>query len=380
MDKWYMIGNNSSFDGDMSFSEISVDYFNRGDYLDVAGYYHYYMGVAIKYYSEFVDLYNVEDIGTYLKEIRSKRFLDLSNIVMGDFEKRFKKFKAKNAIENISVEFKSLLNITSNAFNAGDYDSIHEHIGNIFLFLSYRLCFENDNKSVHLNKNKNFSFIANSTGWFSFNSYMFALVNGVYLLGVPSGFSIFDMRVNCSIVFLRHDVFHSDNIMKILSSDLERDKLRLVYETILKASDDRYNQQEKELLIFALWYLIHENYQSISSSGNYPSSFSMNVNEIMGYVDVFDDIDYKVQKDMLDNLDEIYGWIDTYLSKSGFFYISNISEDAKSSQSIKSYLEGLYNDDYNPENYRDRMARLAIMPIYGFYMLHKLFVELNVLD
>jgi len=367
MNKWYLVGDNLPFDMNIFFSEISVDYFNRGDYIDVLGYHHYYVGVAAKLYSEFIDLYNVEDIDVHLKEFRCK----YPHVLDKTFKIKIERFKKNNTIENISSDFRSLLSTVSNALKIRDYDKMHSQIAKLFIFLANILCFERKDRCVQLNKNINYSFIANYTGGCSFNSYMFALVNNVYLLNIS---------INCSITSLLHEVENSVNIMKTLSRSSERDKLTLVYETILKASKDRYNRQEKELLIFTLWYLIHENCQPISSSVSYPYSFSIDKNKIMMYIDVFVDIDYKVRGDMLDNIDTVYGWIDTSVDKSRFSYINNISEDARSSQSIKVYLQGLSDEDYHPEGYRDRMARLALMPIYGFYMLHKLFVELDVLD
>jgi len=66
------------------------------------------------------------------------------------------------------------------------------------LSCGYHLYSEED-----MNKGDPFLYLlTNGSRWFSFNSYMYALVNDIILHGVPSGFSGFDLEYDCPLYFI----------------------------------------------------------------------------------------------------------------------------------------------------------------------------------
>lgn len=115
--------------------------------------------------------------------------------------------------------------------------------------------------------------LTNTTGWFYYNTYMYALVEGITLLGMPAGNSSYDGFTGCPTKFLFHDLAHTENISKNYfkplserknSDDLLNEKginVRNMYYTVL--SDDSLSSEEKEICILVMWYVVHEVTSSI---------------------------------------------------------------------------------------------------------------------
>ena len=56
--------------------------------------------------------------------------------------------------------------------------------------------------------------LVNYTGIFAVNTYLYALFEGVFLMGIPSGLSEFDNRIDCPRRFYDHDMFYTARIMR----------------------------------------------------------------------------------------------------------------------------------------------------------------------
>lgn len=420
MDKWYVIGQGSSFDSDMDYSEIAIDFFNRGDSNDIKVYYNFFKSKAIKYFSEFVDFYNVEDIDDYLTNSTS---YDVENM-SSNFVIHFDAFKQKYSIEDIQTRFDEYMENWSFEYSSvedyletSDFNDLSENkkiramrsfedskyratkrfillIVQTFDFLSKILCFldiERRDMStqaiLRLNLGGKLSIIANHTGWFAFNSYMFALVNNVYLLGVPSGISTYDSIVECPYYFFSHDLNHTDDIIDAYGRPDQMEKILTIYENIHKGD---YIKQEKEVLIFSLWYHVHESVQRVDSTVVYPNSFAIADDEFHNYLDVFDYINPKIRKDILNNFEAIYGWLDKInrtvdVSRSDIpRFLNNITLKVTTSDILK-FLQNdtdsgvVESNEEDLETWRTdpRKLRVYVMIWYGYYQISSMMSSLK---
>jgi len=382
MADWYYIRNGSSFDNDMYFSEICVDYFNRGNESDVSAFYHFYIGMAQKYYGEFETLYNSEDPREYIKT-NMKVYVKIKYIeyvVMNISE-----FKEKNTLEQVKLKFQEKILSVEVAYKEKN-DKLGRYIFDVFYFLSQMLCFrqidpDEDNKSLK-DIDVNIGIIANSTGWFAINSYLFAYINGVHLVGVPTLLSKFDGRTGCSRVFLEHDVSH---IKEIIDGSEEYDITRQLYESIMLGE---YNKQIKEILLFCLWFQLHETSVSmvikvpIPKISIYPYGFFFIDNRATRvFSEVFDHIDSEVRKYILDHYEDIFGCLKRigkdlgHLTKSERRYMRDSLfamhriYDTYNFDIIKEYIEK--GNDNKPS------LRFSILYLYGCYMLYGLIQKIK---
>lgn len=95
--------------------------------------------------------------------------------------------------------------------------------------------------------------LANGTGLFGLNTYLYALFNGYFLIGVPIVFPSYDLKTNdCPGNFVSHDVNHKNIILR----SNRYSKYRDVYYEIIK--DPKLTIKQKELMIMTIWSLIHE--------------------------------------------------------------------------------------------------------------------------
>ena len=121
--------------------------------------------------------------------------------------------------------------------------------------------------------------LTNETGWFSYNSYMYALSRGLHIVGFPSGISTYDGNYGCPVPFMVHDLGHVDAMLTMIfynkkmpnsilpPFEFEKgikfyeipgtDELACYYDTIMRGN---YTRHMKEILIFTLWAIIHESF------------------------------------------------------------------------------------------------------------------------
>lgn len=99
--------------------------------------------------------------------------------------------------------------------------------------------------------------LVNNTGIFSYNSYVYAVLNLVCLIGFPSQVSKYDAEEGCPIEFMHHDINHTLLMLEggILSEDNRNLASKMYYKVL---SDDRYSTFDKESFVFTLWIAFHE--------------------------------------------------------------------------------------------------------------------------
>ena len=96
--------------------------------------------------------------------------------------------------------------------------------------------------------------LINTTGLFSYNTYLYALFNGIFLVGLPERYSIFDSSLGCSERFHKHDLDHARDIRSISANNFNI--LRHVYNSINSSSD--ISKSFKEEFVHTLFYWVHE--------------------------------------------------------------------------------------------------------------------------
>lgn len=178
-----------------------------------------------------------------------------------------------------------------------DFESIlniFEFIGNLFCLKTY-ISLYNDDYRYGFGINP--FLLTNTTGWFYFNTYMYAFVEGITLLGLPAGNLEYDGSSGCPIAFLDHDLEHTDTIInKYMKPENVRSdndylnekgiNIRNIYYTIL--SDDSLTQEEKEVCILMMWYSIHEADSSVVYNNETLTNASKLYYAIINDAEIFD--------------------------------------------------------------------------------------------
>lgn len=108
--------------------------------------------------------------------------------------------------------------------------------------------------------------LVNETGEFTLNTYMYAILNNVELLGIPIGEVSFDGTRGCPATFLRHDSQHNGSMAGRVFNRMPVDYLRenIYYPMFQKIHD----VPTKQLIIFSLWLSIHEAYVPVFRTEN----------------------------------------------------------------------------------------------------------------
>ena len=174
------------------------------------------------------------------------------------------------------IKGKDLIFITENFWKYYEYFNVYlENIktdftnSNVYLafnFLTKLLClnpgdmfldniFGIDKVTSRLKNGEHYYFLANYTGYHSLNSYLYGIMSGINIVGVPSyTLQEYDNSTDCPTKFMDHDMNHEINISKSLPK--HRNYYETLYYRIL--NNNEYNREMKELMIFTLWFDIHE--------------------------------------------------------------------------------------------------------------------------
>ena len=219
MDKWYTIGNGSPFDGDMNISELCVNYHVRGNSDDIDAFYHHYMSSIYTYWDQFELTFNEATEEDFLKYyLKSERKTgDLYEDVNDPrtYYDYLVSFRTDNKLEDLKEKLYQYIDIIKKEYISENIDRnrLRISIMNTFLYLSDILCFGYDYPRDTYDNKLLFDYVLdNQTGFFSFNSYMFAFINKIVLIGFPATFSYFDKLAGCPGRFVDHDLDHSKKI------------------------------------------------------------------------------------------------------------------------------------------------------------------------
>lgn len=96
--------------------------------------------------------------------------------------------------------------------------------------------------------------LTNETGLFAINTYLYAFINKVYLIGIPIGLAEFDGNTECPRHFMYHDIDHTVRTIRDLDENPEI--ISELYYAIIE--DESTSKIEKHIHLFVLWLIIHE--------------------------------------------------------------------------------------------------------------------------
>jgi hypothetical protein len=280
----HRIGPKSTYDIDMDFIEDLVRAF-RYPYNEIYQYtlYSYYIYKANSYFTT-VEEYIISDqpekdlktgiFSLYIYKYNTKTSLEIEN--------HFKEIR-DNFKTSITQRFNELMSntetnyLTTKVVNPVDFMEIFYFISLIFCMASLNKILKSNyiddfiNKNYILMKNIHKMYpLTNNTGIFDINCYMYALFSGVYLIGVPNKATYADGVFGCPVFFLEHDIIHtSGELLRDKDDDIEN--FRKLYVAIL--SEETFTQEEKELHILIMWYIIHETTVNFSIYNFFYNSF-----------------------------------------------------------------------------------------------------------
>lgn len=275
MDINYRLGS-ASYDQDFDFVESYCRWFNKTASEDeMKSLENGYLSALYKYkdkLSRFLDgatLKDLRDVDSYLyEEIRAKSSEDIERLTRERLDK-YKKTVFSTLDEILEkLDERSL----SRNYRAGRTTKMYwyilsrwiETIQQAFFLLSQGFClhkifsntpiFDAARRNSVIDSGPEFCYLTNDIGLFGFNTWLYAVINGVQLVGVPSNpITKFDAERGCPVKFIDHDY---DHISTIKHYNISLPLVKRLYEQI--HSDPEATLLQKELLICALWVLVHE--------------------------------------------------------------------------------------------------------------------------
>lgn len=209
--EWYYIGHGSSFDDGMAFVEMAINYHKRGNRSDIDALYYHYMSALIHYWTKLEDFLLLESIGKIaeyynINQTMINRVFNPRQFV----ESRDRIIKNMPQYKDIHkahiVELESIRSIKN-----GDRMELIQLFTNAFLFIADLFCLKEPKPYSLVN---NVYPLVNNTGYFTYNSFLYALINDVLLAGIPSQVSIYDTVAGCSSQFYEHDMQHVQDILE----------------------------------------------------------------------------------------------------------------------------------------------------------------------
>jgi len=337
----HLIGNNSSYDADMTIIESFVRQKNNpGNPIAEAAVFNYYISQIYNY---------MEKAKEIIPTIKTEDEFENRAIYKGWKGAKKDKISLEEnrnyIISNWNFYQDKILKLVEDArqiFITTGKTPIN-NINNIFLIISGLLCLQTEDifyKENFLSLPSYYKEYAypNNTGLFGFNTYLYGFFSGVLLIGVPLNIAEFDNFIGCPATFMTHDHTHNDIYSRFSNINILKEK----YYGILSNNDYQDvpgspasgSSKIKELLIFVLWVIIHE--------------ISHNVFELKHYHEYFRIIDM--------NHEEFPSLQDEFKRFS----------DITNTDDVRNLLLNIYPDfeyiDHDYYNYYSVM-------LYGFYLL-----------
>ncbi|MCJ7636910.1 MAG: hypothetical protein MUO21_05420, partial [Nitrososphaeraceae archaeon] len=176
----------------------------------------------------------------------------------------------QNNIGELKLKFDQMIDKAKKDYNATKVFS-PEPFMNIFYFISLIYCFI-DLKKIKSATYKKALFVyqdlfgsfldldtliyplPNDTGFFCINSYLYACLEGISLIGIPMRPTYFDGEFACAAPFVNHDLRHTVSINRNLD-EKQKAYYKIFYHAILESD---LSQAEKELHILIMWLIVHE--------------------------------------------------------------------------------------------------------------------------
>ena len=240
--EFHPIGHGSSFDDDIVPIELFIQHSkNPEDYENNIKLYHYYT------------------LNAYVYKDHAKKFLEKNPV--DEFGLEYIDEKFNYFIQKIGKEFKQNRLIDIN------------NVTRLFGFFGLILCgktYSYGNSKINIeglisNDNlKNYYILCNEKGVFGINSYLYAVFNKIYVLGLPTQDTYADNSLMCPFHFYQHDITHSGDVEG--TSERKLNFMENIYYKILE--DENTDYKFKEFLLCIVFIYMHE----------YTSEFESNIN------------------------------------------------------------------------------------------------------
>jgi hypothetical protein len=251
----HYIGDGSTYDVDMELIESFIKAKDQPENIIAqAAVFTYYISRLYNYWD-----YMKDNLNNYHGKPPGDIFWDVKNppntpIVL--YEEAEKNHTKQFIIDNFSQYEQRFLFLVGKAQEEFQTTSKlnMSTIFNLFKYVGSLMCLEPLSESIEINSegiDKEIFILPNGTGFFGFNSYLYAYIQGVYLLGMPRDDSTFDEFKSCPLAFLGHDILHSLDMGGLAKGPYFSN----IYYTIIAANISKII---KELIILVIWTRVHE--------------------------------------------------------------------------------------------------------------------------
>jgi hypothetical protein len=257
----------SSFDFQMNYVEMIVEFYHGKSFRSVHDFYAYHMTIFNRYYNRRIhDIRFFTQNANILVSKNINRFEEIVNLLKNKIHSIYKTLKSNSQMipslkQQMNLYFKYLFYISIFAFS--DEKMKKEKPLEITFSQQKNQLTINDLYSnrfdIDFFKQDHIFFLVNKSGFFSYNNYLYALYHGILLIGIPLGRSSYDdVRDAVPIRFFAHDITHSREITDILlANKVYFQNFQRSYRFIFQ-SENHFTLAEKEALVFTLWFLVHE--------------------------------------------------------------------------------------------------------------------------
>ena len=255
----HTIGNGSAYDVDMEIIESFIRAKKEpNNPIAQIAVFTYYISQLYNYWNHFkenINTYSGRGKGDYFWSIDENldKAIDLYNEVKTPKVKSAQaEYNKSFIIKNLQRYEERLLYLIGEAQDTFQTTKILDIniIFNLYKYVGSLMCLEPNAESISLSLPRNSFLLTNETGLFGFNTYLYAYVSGINLIGIPRHDQYFDEYHSCALGFLGHDIDHTRRIASKYTTHVAGIYYKIMDLDIPKGI--------KELLIFVLWVRLHE--------------------------------------------------------------------------------------------------------------------------
>ncbi len=282
MDSWWRLGNKSKLDDEMELVELGIDYYNDGNFIVMEKYYNYLKNGLEFYWEHFTELFHV-DTEEKLKETFGESYIrDGIRYVWGNISDK-KKHEVDFFGGNEKQYLEMLLNIENNYrkllidHNRKDRKILIDEIFELYVFVVALLTEDKDDEDDEDEdgegrRARRLDFkvgdlydkasgvekiiLANTTGLYGYNSYVYAAIKGFNLVGVPLAtiptkeyYPAFGLEDEHNIWIIDKQIIIHHNL-SVFSTGAISDAYRLLMEK------EDYEVSAKEMVIYFIYYFL----------------------------------------------------------------------------------------------------------------------------
>lgn len=348
-------------DADMDDIEIMIRCRNPPTSENEVEQYRNYLTAFLYYKSKLLEYWIKTE-----EYIKSGRAIADRNRALGVLEESTLSFEL---VEEYKIEFMKYLENLESRFNDSRYFEI-VNVTKAFNYVAGLACLRKPQFATYADSNM--YPLPNKVGLFGINTYLYAFINKVQILGVPLEHTEYDKNWDCPIVFLEHDIAHSQ---RLPSSDSKGfNYYRSFFYQVHEDYDLEY--EEKCLLLITLWVDIHELIYHFFDAYRKSSEFVGRLLDI-AIRQLFHNFDFEFFNVWHEYRKVILSWknINSFLRTS--LEISEEDPDNPEEQSRQKYRQLIEKFQQNPRGLsKEEMQKLYI--VLSFWHGHVYFYKRHV--